>query len=87
MELDLLGQHEDGLFILELKVDRSAERNAFSELYAYSNYIAEMFALSGHKDIVNVLVANLDVKITRHAFLYRSADYRSEHHCLYVRVS
>lgn len=70
MELDLLGQHEDGLFILELKVDRSAERNAFSELYAYSNYIAGMFALSGHKDIANVLVANLDVKITRQAFLY-----------------
>ena len=70
MELDLLGQHEDGLFILELKVDRSAERNAFSELFAYSNYIAEMFALSGHKDIVNVLVAKLDVKITRQAYLY-----------------
>lgn len=70
MELDLLGQHEDGLFILELKVDRSAERNAFSELFAYSNYIAEMFALSGHRDITNVLVANLEVKITRQAFLY-----------------
>ncbi|TBX78051.1 hypothetical protein E0I74_15135 [Rhizobium laguerreae] len=70
MELDLLGTHEDGLFVLELKVDRSAERNAFSELFAYSNYIAGMFALSGHRDITNVLVANLDVKITRQAFLY-----------------
>jgi hypothetical protein len=70
MELDLLGTHEDGIFILELKVNRSAERNAFSELFAYSNYLAEMFALSGHKDITNVLVANLDAKITRHAFLY-----------------
>jgi hypothetical protein len=70
MELDLLGQHDEGLFILELKVDRSAERNAFSELLAYSNYIAEIFALSGHKDITNILVSNLDVKITRQAFLY-----------------
>lgn len=70
MELDLLGQHEDGLFVLELKVDRSAERNAFSELFAYSNYIAGMFALSGHKDMANVLVANLDAKITQQAFLY-----------------
>jgi hypothetical protein len=70
MELDLIGSHEDGLFILELKVDRSAERNAFSELFAYSNYVAGMFALAGHKDITNVLVANLDVKITRQAFLY-----------------
>lgn len=70
MELDFIGTHEDGLFILELKVDRSAERNAFSELFAYSNYIAGIFALSGHKDITNVLVANLDVKITRQAFLY-----------------
>lgn len=70
MELDLFGEHEDGLFILELKVDRSAERNAFSELLAYSNYIAGIFPLSGHKDITNVLVANLDNKITRQAFLY-----------------
>jgi hypothetical protein len=70
MELDLLGTYEDGLFILELKVNRSAERNAFSELFAYSNYIAEMFALSGHKDITNVLVAKLDAKITKQAFLY-----------------
>lgn len=70
MQLDLFGEHEDGLFILELKVDRSAERNAFSELLAYSNYIAGIFPLSGHKDITNVLVANLDNKITRQAFLY-----------------
>ncbi len=70
MELDLLGSYDDGLFVLELKVDKSAERNAFSELFAYSNYIAEMFALSGQKDITNVLVANLGAKITRSAFLY-----------------
>lgn len=70
MELDLIGTHEDGLFVLELKVERSAERNAFSELFAYSNYIAGIFALSGHQDITNVLVANLDNKITKQAFLY-----------------
>lgn len=70
MELDLIGTHEDGLFVLELKVERSAERNAFSELLAYSNYIAGMFALSGHQDITNVLVANLENKITKQAFLY-----------------
>ena len=70
MELDLLGSYDDGLFVLELKVDKSAERNAFSELFAYSNYIAEMFALSGQKDITNVLVANLSAKITKNAFLY-----------------
>ncbi len=70
MEFDLLGHHEDGLFILELKVNRAAERNAFSELFAYSNYIAGIFALSGHKDITNVLVSTMDVKITRQAYLY-----------------
>ncbi len=70
MELDLLGQHEDGLFILELKVERSSERNAFSELLAYSNYIAQTFAMSGPQDITNVLVAPMAAKITRHAFLY-----------------
>jgi hypothetical protein len=70
MELDMLGYHEEGLFVLELKVNKSAERNAFSELFGYSNYLAEMFALSGAKDITNVLVANLDAKITRQALLY-----------------
>jgi hypothetical protein len=70
MELDLLGQHEGGLFILELKVDRAAERNAFSELFAYSNFVAQMFGMSGPKDITNVLVANMDAKITREAYLY-----------------
>lgn len=70
MELDLIGIHEDGIFILELKVKRSAERNAFSELFAYSNYIAGIFAMSGNQDISNVLVANLDNKITKQAFLY-----------------
>lgn len=70
MELDFLGHHEDGIFVLELKVDRSAERNAFSELLGYSNYISEMFALSGAKDITNVLVTPLFAKISRHAFLY-----------------
>ena len=70
MELDFLGRHDDGIFVLELKVDRSAERNAFSELLGYSNYISEMFALSGPKDITNVLIAPLVAKISRHAFLY-----------------
>ncbi len=70
MELDLIGTHEDGLFILELKVKGPAERNAFSELLAYSNYVAGAFQLSGRKDIVNVLVAPLAVKITTQAYLY-----------------
>jgi len=51
-------------------VDRAAERNAFSELFAYSNYVAGIFALSGHKDITNILVSTMDVKITRQAYLY-----------------
>lgn len=70
MELDFLGRHDSGIFVLELKVDRSAERNAFSELLGYSNYISEMFALSGPKDITNVLITPLFAKISRHAFLY-----------------
>ena len=40
MELDLFGTHEDGLFVLELKVNRAAKRNAFLALFAYSNYIS-----------------------------------------------
>ncbi|GBQ80186.1 hypothetical protein AA13595_0262 [Gluconacetobacter johannae DSM 13595] len=70
MELDLIGTHESGLFILELKVKGPAERNAFSELLAYSNYVAGAFELSGRKDIINVLVAPLAAKITTQAYLY-----------------
>jgi hypothetical protein len=70
MELDMLGQHNDGPVVLELKVEKSAERNAFSELLAYSNYLSEMFALAGSKDITNVLIAKVEAKITRSAFLY-----------------
>jgi hypothetical protein len=70
MELDMLGQHNDGPVVLELKVEKSAERNTFSELLAYSNYLSEMFALAGSKDITNVLIAKVEAKITRSAFLY-----------------
>lgn len=70
MELDFLGRCEDGLFILELKVKKAAERNAFTELLGYSNYFAQLFALSGHRDITNVLVAKLEAKITKQAYLY-----------------
>lgn len=70
MQLDLLGQYEDGLFVMELKVEKGSERNAFSELLGYSNYIAQMFAMAGPQDITNVLVAPMGAKITRNAFLY-----------------
>ena len=36
MELLPAGTHENGLFVLELKVDKTAEWNAFSELFGYS---------------------------------------------------
>lgn len=70
MELDFIGTHEDGIFIVELKTDKSAERNAFTELLAYSNYLASLFTLSGHRDITNVLIADMSAKVTRQAYLY-----------------
>jgi hypothetical protein len=70
MALDILGTHEDGLFVLELKVAKAAERNAFTELFAYSNYIAGLFPGSGAKDILNILVAPISAKITKQAYLY-----------------
>lgn len=69
MFLDLLGTHEDGLFVLELKIEKAAERNAFTELFAYSNYIAGLFPGSGSKDILNILVAPIAAKITKQAYL------------------
>lgn len=70
MELDLIGTHEEGVFVLELKVQRSAERNAFSELFAYSNYVAGLYTMSGRRDVTNVLVATLANAITEQAYLY-----------------
>ncbi|MFT9450357.1 hypothetical protein [Gluconobacter japonicus] len=70
MFLDLLGTNEDGIFILELKINRAAERNAFTELLAYSNYISSLFPGSGEKDIFNILVAPIEAKIAKQAYLY-----------------
>lgn len=70
MFLDLLGTNEDGLFILELKINRAAERNAFTELLAYSNYISSLFPGAGEKDIFNILVAPIEAKIAKQAYLY-----------------
>jgi hypothetical protein len=70
MFLDLLGAHEDGLFVLELKIEKAAERNAFTELFAYSNYIAGLFPGLGNNDILNILVAPIAAKITKQAYLY-----------------
>ena len=70
MFLDLMGTHEDGIFVLELKIDKAAERNAFTELFAYSNYIAGLFPGSGSKDILNILVTPMTAKIAKQAYLY-----------------
>lgn len=70
MELDLVGYHAEGVFVLELKTERSAERNAFSEMLAYTNYFGGMFPMTGRHDISNVLIANVDATITAQAFLY-----------------
>ena len=70
MFVDLLGTHGDGLFVLELKIDKPAERNAFTELLGYSNYIAGLFPGMGGKDILNILVTPMDAKIARQAYLY-----------------
>lgn len=70
MELDMLGRHEEGIFVCELKVDSASERNSFTELLGYSQYVAELFAMSGHQDVVNVLIAPLFTQIARYGYLY-----------------
>ncbi|WP_153066259.1 MULTISPECIES: hypothetical protein [Xanthomonas] len=70
MELDLIGLYEDGMFVVELKVKASAERNSFTELLGYSNYIAGLFPMTGRQDICNVLIANMQTGIARQAYLY-----------------
>lgn len=66
---DLLGCLEgvNGFVVCELKVNRQPERQAFTELFAYSNVVRNKIAPMGRKDIVYLLISPMEERIVREA--------------------
>lgn len=69
MRSDLLGclEGENGFVICELKVSKQTERQAFTELLAYGNYVRGVIAPMGRQDIFYLLVAPMEERIVREA--------------------
>ncbi|MEM5643071.1 hypothetical protein AAHB52_20810 [Bacillus toyonensis] len=67
---DFLGMNieDTGISIIELKRGRQTERQAFTELLAYSNHLVSLFPTMGKDDIVNVLISPMEERIVRGGF-------------------
>ena len=57
----------NGFVVCELKVNPSAERQAYTELFAYGNYIRSKFAPMGKRDILYLLISPMEERIVREA--------------------
>ncbi len=66
---DFLGDLEgdNGLIICELKMNRQAERQAYTELFAYANHVRGKFAPMGRRDIFYLLISPMEERIVREA--------------------
>ncbi|MGH0518777.1 hypothetical protein [Bacillus toyonensis] len=69
---DFLGMNveDTGISIIELKKSRQTERQAFTELLAYSNHLVSLFPTMGKDDIVNLLISPMEERIVKEAFLH-----------------
>lgn len=69
---DFLGVNPEdkGISIIELKKSGQTERQAFTELLAYSNHLTSLFPTMSKNDIVLILIAPMKVRIVREAFLH-----------------
>jgi hypothetical protein len=69
--MDLLGRFlgNPGLAIIELKKGNRTEREAFTELLGYANHVATIFPGSTRDDIALVLLAPMQARIAREAYL------------------
>lgn len=72
MRLDLLGKciDDSGLCIIELKKSKKTERESFTELLAYTNYMSSMFPGFTKDDCLLVLVAPMETQIVKEAYIY-----------------
>ena len=67
--IDLVGNSESsGLTIIELKKSKQTERQAFSELLAYSNHFCTIFPGLKENSLTSILVAPMETRITRDAY-------------------
>lgn len=68
--IDLLGYSEStGLSIIELKKSGQTERQAFTELLAYSNYFCSLFPGLKESAVTSVLVAPMKSRTIKDAFV------------------
>jgi len=67
--IDLVGNSESaGLTIIELKKSKQTERQAFSELLAYSNHFCTVFPGLKESSITSILVAPMETRTIRDAY-------------------
>lgn len=68
---DFLGIPEDktGIAIIELKRNHQTEREAFTELLAYSNHLINCFPGMCKEDIIYVLISPMKTRIAREAYV------------------
>lgn len=68
--IDLFGHAEgSGIVIIELKKSNQTERQSFTELLAYSNHFCSIFPGLAESQITNVLVAPMDSRTIRDAYV------------------
>ncbi|MEA5606284.1 hypothetical protein [Nostoc sp. UHCC 0252] len=72
LRADFLGASKDEpiFAIIELKKNVQTERQAFSELLAYSNHITTLFPTMCKEDIYSVIIAPMDARITRESVIH-----------------
>ncbi|MBD1855581.1 MULTISPECIES: hypothetical protein [Leptolyngbya] len=68
---DFLGtlEHKTGIAIIELKRSHQTEREAFTELLAYSNHLIGCFPGMCKEDIIYVLISPMKTRIAREAYI------------------
>lgn len=68
--IDLFGNSESiGLTIIELKKSKQTERQAFTELLAYSNHFCSIFSGLTEHAITTILVAPMETRTVRDAYV------------------
>ncbi len=68
--VDLFGNSEStGITIIELKKSEQTERQAFTELLAYSNYFCSVFPGLKENSVTAILVAPMDTRTAKDAYV------------------
>ncbi len=77
---DFLGSFpgDTGVAIVELKKSAQTERQSFTELLAYANHLSLLFPGMSREDVVYILIAPMETRITREAFVQSlTLDHRN----------